>query len=197
VIVPPSLPTQARRAAFEREALPHVGRLYGAARRLSAGGADAEDLVQETLLRAYRSFDSFEPGTNCRAWLLTILYSVFANRYRRAKREPVATEPEQLEREAARAGLHAEPDLVLLLDALRGRWGLGSVVEQALNRLSEEQRQAVLLVDLEELTYEEAAAALGCPVGTVRSRLSRARRFLAAELAEHAHRLGFPVRATQ
>lgn len=185
-------PRAERRRAFESEALPHLPRVYAAARRLlrSGAAADAEDLVQETFLRAYRTFDNFERGTNARAWLLTILYSVHANRRRRSHREPEAWPDDELEARVAAAGSGIDWQAASLAAATAGEWGAGETVGAALGRLPERLRAAVLAVDLEGMTYEEAAAALDCPVGTVRSRLSRARRRLAAELAAQARRLG-------
>ena len=181
-----------RRRAFEAEALPHLPRVYAAARRLRwAGGAvDAEDLVQETYLRAYRTFDNFERGTNARAWLLTILYSIEANRRRRSRLEPEAWPDDDLEARAAEACAGIDWQAESLAAATAGAWGAGETVTAALKRLPEPFRTAVLAVDLEGLTYEEAAAALECPVGTVRSRLARARRRLASELADYARRRG-------
>lgn len=185
-----------RREAFEREALPHLRQVWAAAMRFCRDPAEAEDLVQETYLRAYRSFDSYRPGTNCRAWLLTILYSVFVNRYRRSRREPEARDPATLESLAERERAPDDWERPLLDAATAGRWGTGETVEAALAELSEEFRETVLLVDVEELTYEEAADALGCPVGTVRSRLFRGRRLLARALGEYASAAGYVTRST-
>ncbi len=179
------------RAAFEAEALPHLNRVWAAARRFAGRDGDAEDLVQETFLRAYKSFGSFERGTNCRAWLLTILYSVFVNRYRRARREPESRDPGALETLAERNLVPTDWERPLLDAASAGRWGTGETVQAALAELPAEFREAVLLVDVEELTYEEAATAIECPVGTVRSRLFRARRLLARALGDYARDLGY------
>lgn len=183
----------ARRTAFEAETLPHLGRLFAAARRFAYPGIDAEDLVQETYLRAYRTFDNYVVGTNARAWLLTILYSVFANRYRRRRREPEACTDDELERKADRERGGEDWEKLLLDAATAGSWGTGPIVEEALRGLPDEFREAVLLIDLEELTYAEAADALGCPVGTVRSRLYRGRRLLARDLGAYAARQGYVV----
>lgn len=183
-----------RRAAFEAEALPHLGRLWAAAYRFVRQPADAEDLVQETYLRAYRAFEGFARGTNCRAWLLTILYSVFVNRYHRQRLEPTAVAVEELEARARRLQADQDWEAPMLAAAAAGTWGVGETVEAALRGLPAEYREAILMVDVEELSYEEAAAALGCPVGTVRSRLSRGRRLLASELAEYARSLGLQGR---
>lgn len=151
------------RAAFEAECLPLMRRLYAVAVRLTRKPEDASDVVQETLLRAYRTFESFEPGTNARAWLLKILHSVFLNRNRKERRSADWPSLESLEGRlpAESAAGTARPSAAEL--------------ESALQALPEPLRIAILLVDVEGLSYEEAAAALACPVGTVRSRLHRAR----------------------
>ncbi len=179
------------RAVFERTTMPFMDLLYGTACRLAGNREDARDLVQETYLRAYRTFSSFEVGTNCKAWLFTILYSIFINRYRKRKRQPTLLSMEQLEASYGQTiaaegwGSHREmlqnPDL---------GWA-GPEVDHALALLPTDFRVAILLVDVVELTYEEAARALGCPLGTVRSRLSRARKLLFSALSDYAGRLGY------
>jgi RNA polymerase sigma-70 factor (ECF subfamily) len=186
-----------RRRAFESEAIPHLSRIHSAALRLARSRADAEDLVQETFLRAYRTFDNFAPGTNSRAWLFTILGSVHANRVRRGFREPELREEEALEAAASRATGALDWEAVFHAAAFAGASGAGEAVERALTTLSGSSRALVLLVDVEGLTYEEAAIVLGCPIGTVRSRLSRARRILARELAAHAASLGYGRKETR
>lgn len=183
-----------RRAAFETEALPHLDRLHRAARRLVSHPQDAADLVQETYLRAYRTFSGFTPGTNSRAWLFTILYSMFINAYHKRRRAPAEASLTELERRFEEA--LASPDWEAPLVALdqRGAWGTGPEVDAALVELPAEFRAAIVLVDIEEMSYEEAAAAMGCPLGTVRSRLARGRKLLAAQLQEYAARLGYPGR---
>lgn len=173
-----------RRARFEALALPLMKPLYNAALRLSRDRQAAEDLAQETYLRAYRTFDAFAEGTNAKAWLFTILYSVFVNGHRRKRREPVSLPPEEVEAafaRAAAAGLPAPPD------SLPG----GEEVKAALARLPADFNSAVVLVDLHELSYEEAAAALDCKIGTLKSRLFRARKLLFAALEPYAKELGY------
>jgi RNA polymerase sigma-70 factor, ECF subfamily len=170
---------ETKRAQFEAVALPFTGRLYSAARRLTGSDDDAADLVQDTFLRAYRTFENFQPGTNCRAWLFTILYSIFLNE--RSRRRPMLFSTEQLD---------AVPATDKELAAGESPWSLE--VERALTRLPTNFRAAVLLVDVEELSYEEAAAAAGCLVGTLRSRLFRGRKLLGAMLRDHAREAGFP-----
>ncbi len=186
-----TLDTDAKRAEFEATALPLLTPLYNTARRLADGPDDAADLVQETYLRAYRTFESFRPGTNCRAWLLTILYSVFINEYRRRKRRGPALSLDELE---ARFQRYAEvPNDAEHAAATVVGWGvrMAPEVEAALRQLPPDFRAPVLLVDLEGFTYEEAARVVQCPVGTVRTRLFRARRALWAALQDYARETGF------
>lgn len=184
----------AHRAAFEAEALPHLDRLHRTALRLVRRPEDAADMVQETYLRAYRTFAGFRPGTNSRAWLFTILYSVFVNLHHKHRRSPRESSLAELEErfETALVGPDWEAPFAALDNA--GTWGTGREVDAALAALTAEFRAVVVLVDLEGLSYEEAAAALGCPVGTVRSRLARGRKLLAARLWDYAGRLGYPVK---
>lgn len=164
-----------------------VPALYRTARRLSQQPDDAGDLVQETLLRAYRTFESFQPGTNAKAWLFTILYSIQSNIWRRDRRTPQEVSLDEIDERFRRAVTSGTPDaerrLLTRLDA-------SPEVDNALRRLPEVYRAVVLLIDVEELTYEEAAAALACPVGTVRSRLARGRKLLFVALHEYAKRIG-------
>ncbi len=182
----PTSPSAERRARFEALALPYAGQLERTARRLTRGGADATDLVQETYLRAYRGFDRFVEGTSCKAWLFTILYSVFVNRYRRGRREPATLSLEEVEAAFAHL-LEDRPDPAGGADVR----GPGREVEAAIGRLPEAFRVAVELVDLRDLSYEEAAAALDCPVGTLRSRLFRARKRLFTSLRDYAIESGY------
>jgi RNA polymerase sigma-70 factor (ECF subfamily) len=159
--------------AFERDALACLDNLYGAALRLTANPADAEDLVQDTYLKAFRAADQFQPGTNLKAWLFTILHNTFLNRRRRAVKEPVATEADEIE--SAAAALPGEPETP---EQLLLRNTLDADLQAALDSLPEAFRQAVWLRDVEEFTYAEIAAMLGVPIGTVMSRISRGRRLL-------------------
>lgn len=180
-------PDPHRRENFERIALPVASALYRTAHRLSARPEDAKDLVQETFLRAYRTFDNFRDGTNAKAWLFTILYSIVANRWRAARRVPAEVAVDDLESRfgAATASADRGPEQSLL-----DRLDAAPEVDRALRDLPDAQRAVVLLVDVEELTYEEAAVVLDCPVGTVRSRLARARKELFVTLTEYARRTG-------
>lgn len=163
-----------KRELFEKEALPHLDAVYAAALHLARNRDEANDLVQETVLRAYRFFHQFSPGTNCRAWLLTILYNAFRNGYRHSIREQVATSATDYERELEVQSVKPEaaqnnPESIVFGQLMDHE------VEGALKALPDEFRSAILLVDVEELSYQEAAEVLKIPIGTVRSRLSRGR----------------------
>jgi RNA polymerase sigma-70 factor (ECF subfamily) len=178
-----------RRERFETLALPLAPVLRAAARRAVGRAEFADDLVQETYLRAYRSFDAFVPGTNERAWLFTILYSVCAN-HRRYEHVRRTESIDDLEARASRALALADPTAERAVEAGATLAWRGTESERALRTLPEPFRAAVELVDLAELSYEEAAAIVGCPVGTLRSRLFRGRRVLASMLVDRARELG-------
>jgi RNA polymerase sigma-70 factor, ECF subfamily len=176
----------ALKADFERVAIPHLPSLYTAALYLTRDEHAAEDLVQETYLRAYRFFHKFETGTNCRAWLLSIERHLFINSYRKRKIEPEFLDWEKIDQDYELFALseknieETNPENGFPSDVL------GPEVEKALRELPEEFRTAIVLIDIEELTYEEAAQVMGCPIGTVRSRLSRGRRILQLALRDYA-----------
>ena len=175
---------------FEAEALPFMNSLYHKALVLTRRPEDASDLVQETFLRAYRSFASFTEGTNCKAWLFTIQYSIFVNKYRKSQREPEVVSFDELEAEFARLLTDEQWEGVCATLAEPAVDWSAPEVSGALTELPESFRAAVLLVDVEGLTYEEAAGVVGCPVGTLRSRLFRARRILFVKLRDYAQRVG-------
>ncbi len=178
-----------KRGLFEREALPHVDALYSAALRLSRNPDDARDLLQETVLRAYRFFHQYTPGTNCRAWLLTILYNNFRNGYRGADREQVSLTPEDFER--AVEGLSAREDQRLSNpETLVSEHVLDQEISAALNALPSDFRTVLLLVDVQELNYQEVAQVLKIPIGTVKSRVSRGRQMMRIALGAFARRRG-------
>src|SRR5712691_6525216 len=169
--------------AFEAEALASLDTLYRAALRLTRVPADAEDLVQETFLKAFRSADRFEPGTNLRAWLFTILHNTARNRARDRARDTVAIDSEVVDRAAdappvggQRAGAAETPETLLLRETLAPE------LQAAIDELPEAFRQAVWLRDVEEFSYAEIAAMLSIPVGTVMSRISRGRHLLFEKL---------------
>jgi RNA polymerase sigma-70 factor, ECF subfamily len=170
-----------RSASFEAEALTHLDGLYRAALRLTRVPADAEDLVQETYLKAFRASDKFEPDTNLRAWLFTILHNTARNRARDRAREHVTIDSEAVDRAAdTRSGAAETPEMLLLRETLAPE------LQAAIDALPDAFRQAVWLRDVEEFSYAEIAAMLEIPIGTVMSRISRGRRMLFERLKETA-----------
>lgn len=157
---------------FEQVALPHLDAVYTAALRLTHNSDDAKDLLQDTILRAYRFFDQFKLGTNCRAWLLAILYNNFRNNYRRQTREQLATTTDQFDHQAETHSLVGElrnpEELIATRMAARQ-------FQAVLDSLPSEFREVLVLVDVQELNYQEIADVLAIPLGTVKSRVSRAR----------------------
>lgn len=178
------------RGRFEREALPLLSNLYSAALRLTRNPADAEDLVQETYLRAYRGFGSFRPGTNLRAWMYRILTNTFINAYRKRQREPQTVPDDGIDEwylydRLAAAEASAETEVLERIP--------DEDVRAALDALPEGFRMAVLLADVEGFSYREIAEILGIPIGTVMSRLHRGRRALEKALWEKARERGIVV----
>ncbi len=176
-----------KRRIFEREALPYVDTLYSTALRLSRNPEDARDLLQETVLRAYRFFHQYTPGTNCRAWLLTILYNNFRNGYRSGDREQLAGTPEEFEREleklSSQGGQRVTNPETLISENV-----LDHEVAAALNSQPADFRSVLLLIDVQELNYQEAARVLEIPIGTIKSRVSRARQMMRTSLLSFARR---------
>ena len=173
-------------ADFEREALPHLQALYASALRMTRNEKDAEDLVQEALLRAYRFFDTFEAGTNCKAWLFRILTNVFCNQYRDREREnvilaEVESSSANLEQFLGGAGADGRDTETALLGRM-----VSADVEKALAAVPPDFRMAVILADLEDFSYKEIAEIMDCPAGTVMSRLYRGRKMLQGLLHGYA-----------
>jgi RNA polymerase sigma-70 factor (ECF subfamily) len=165
----------------------HLDSLYRFALRLTHNRAEAEDVVQETCVRAFRSFHRFNPGTNSRAWLFTILRNLFLNRVRREGREVLAGDVPTWESATGSSDQPSphNPEEEFFQTVLHGD------VDRALKALPLPFREVVLLTDLEGFTYREAAAVLSCPIGTVMSRLSRGRRLLRQALARYAREHGY------
>ncbi len=157
--------------SFEAEVLPHVDRLYRLAMWLERDRFEAEDLVQETMIQALQSFHRFQPGTNCRAWLAAILHHVRSNRRRSRSRSPLVDDPED---RIGQTAVFVPPVPQQLTD---------EEILAALARLPPRFQEVVVLCDVDELTYKEAASVLQIPIGTVMSRLHRGRALLRAELA--------------
>lgn len=179
-------PAKSKKTRFDREALPHASALYGAAMRLVRSPDDANDLVQETFFKAWRAFDSFESGTNCKAWLFRILTNTFINKYRRKTKEKdilegkerIAAEHELVHLPSKRAFLDPEGALA---DAT-----LADEVIEALEAVPADFKAVVILSDIEGFSYKEIADIVGIPVGTVMSRLFRGRRILQERLFGYA-----------
>jgi RNA polymerase sigma-70 factor (ECF subfamily) len=178
-----------RRKRFEDEALPHLDALYTMALRLVRNADEAGDLLQETVLRAYRFFHQFESGTNCRAWMLTILFNNFRNGYRKSSREQPASSADEFDRKVEAESLRLDPAGANPESVVSGQRMEGEV-EAALTALPEEFREAILLVDVEELSYQEVSGVLNIPIGTVKSRVSRGRAMLRDALTAFAKERG-------
>jgi RNA polymerase sigma-70 factor (ECF subfamily) len=191
-------PDQAQlRVLFEEQALPFIDQLYGAAMRMTRNPADAQDLVQETFVKAFGAFRSFQQGTNLKAWLYRILTNTYINSYRKKQRDPYKASTDDLEEwqlgeaqsttSTSRTSRSAEAEAIDHLP--------DSTVKDALQSISEDFRLAVYLADVEGFSYQEIADIMHTPVGTVMSRLHRGRRLLRERLTEYAQERGIAMGA--
>ena len=175
-----------KRQEFESEALVHLDTLYNVALRLCGNASDAEDLVQDTVTKAYRAWDKYEPGTNCRAWLVTIMRNTFINQFRRESRRPSAVQFDTVEDTSVFESVQdLDPEGSFFHSVVDDE------VKRAIQDLPEEFRIPVVLSDVEGMSYAEIANILDLPVGTVKSRLFRGRRRLQQRLYEYALEMGY------
>lgn len=187
----PGEDTGSQVSRFEREALPFLDQLYGAAMRLTRNPQDAEDLVQETYAKAFAAFHQYRPGTNLKAWLYRILNNAFISNYRKAQRQPKQSDGAEVEdwqeyeaaSHSSRGMVSAEAQAIENLP--------DSEIREALAKLPEDRRLAVYLADVEGFSYSEIADIMDSPIGTVMSRLHRGRRQLRDLLADYASELGY------
>lgn len=174
---------------FERELLPNIDALHTFAYHLTFHEDDAKDLVQETFLKAYRALDSYKPGTNAKAWLFKILKNAYINQYRKKVRRPAQVDYEDYIGYQDKED-QASVDFMDLREELFDNL-IGDEVTSAVNSLPVDFRAVILLCDVEDFTYEEIAKIIDIPIGTVRSRLYRARNMLKEKLASYARRMGY------
>lgn len=174
---------------FEEEIIPHLDAMYNFALRLTSDPSDAEDLVQDTIVKAFRFFSSYEKGTNAKAWLFRILKNSYINNYRKQSKQPNQVDYDEVSTfyETIRAERTDTSDL----EDKMFRDLIDDDISSALEELPEDFRTVVLLCDIEDFTYEEIANMLDVPIGTIRSRLHRGRNLLKAQLMEYAKNRGY------
>lgn len=180
----------AKRKEFEAEAVPHMDALYRTALRLAKNQSDAEDLVQEAFAKAYRFWDKFETGSNCRAWLFKIMTNIFINQYRSKSRSPVATNIDDIDEnylygQLAGIDLSENPEQVLFSKIF------DDDVKKAIENLPDDFRMVAVLSFLEGFSYQEIAAIADLQLGTVKSRLHRGRKILQKQLFDYAVKNGY------
>jgi len=179
-----------RTKRFERDALQYMNQLYAAAMRYTKNPEDAQDLVQDTYIKAYNSFHQFEPGTNLKAWLYRVLTTTFINTYRKDQRRPQTSDSELEDWQIAEASSHTSDQGKSTEDVVLENLP-DSDIKNALAEIPEEFRMAVYLADLEGFSYKEIAEIVGVPAGTVMSRLHRGRKQLREKLTDYARERGY------
>lgn len=174
---------------FEGEFMPHIDSMYNFAYRLTFDEDEAKDLVQDTYMKAFRFINSFLEGTNAKAWLYRILKNSFINDYRKKSKQPTKVDYQEVEQYYNSEDTPKEATVDLRIEATKDL--IGDEITNALNSLAIDFRTVIILCDLEGFTYEEMAKILDIPIGTVRSRLHRARNLLREKLGSYAHSLGY------
>jgi RNA polymerase sigma factor (sigma-70 family) len=178
-----------KQSIFNQEFMPHINAMYNFAYRLTLDSDDAKDLLQDTYLKAYRFIDSFQQGTNAKAWLFRILKNSFINDYRKRSKEPSKVDYQEVESFYNSEDVDRQITPDLRVEALQDM--IGDEISIALNSLDVDFRTVIILCDLEGFKYEEMAKILDIPIGTVRSRLHRARNLLKEKLSEYARKMGY------
>jgi len=185
-----------RKARFERDALPYLDQLYGGALRMTRNPADAEDLLQETFVKAYSAFHQYKDGTNIKAWLWRILTNTYINSYRKKQRQPTQASGDLADWQMVQPGVQpteglrpADVEAMLRLP--------DPTIAEAVRALPDDFRTAVLYADVEGLSYKEIAEKMGTPVGTVMSRLHRGRKLLREMLGDYAREQGLVPSGTE
>ncbi|TXE08924.1 sigma-70 family RNA polymerase sigma factor [Algoriphagus aquimarinus] len=178
-----------KNAIFDGEFMPHIDSMYNFGYRLTFDEDDAKDLVQDTYLKAYRFINSFEQGTNAKAWLFRILKNSFINEYRKKSKQPTKVDYQEVETYYNSDDVHYQSTSDLRAESVKDM--LGDEISNALNSLAVDFRTVIILCDLEGFTYEEMAKILDIPIGTVRSRLHRARNLLKEKLQGYAQNMGY------
>ena len=174
---------------FEKEFMPHIDSMYNFAYRLTFDEDEAKDLVQDTYMKAFRFINSFLEGTNAKAWLYRILKNSFINDYRKKSKQPSKVDYQEVEQYYNSEDTPREATVDLRIEATRDM--IGDEITNALNSLAVDFRTVIILCDLEGFTYEEMAKILDIPIGTVRSRLHRARNLMREKLGTYAHSMGY------
>lgn len=178
-----------KNAIFDGEFMPHIDSMYNFAYRLTFDEDDSKDLVQDTYLKAYRFINSFEQGTNAKAWLFRILKNSFINEYRKKSKQPTKVDYQEVETYYNSDDVDYQSTTDLRAESIKDM--LGDEISNALNSLAVDFRTVIILCDLEGFTYEEMAKILDIPIGTVRSRLHRARNLLKDKLRGYAQNMGY------